>query len=313
MNTPDESNPANGPAQPAVHATATGGRRALLARYPWLGFVLPLVVFLLFTQFEPTPPPIAEKPAAPEPAAVDRAGPAHGAPASASEAQGAPESDAGDETVKPSSWFGLDIPYSAYPYVYTLKIALSIAAIAFCWPTYQQFPWKLSPLAFVAGAVGVVLWVGLCQLKLEGRVLPAIGLGSLVASTQRSAFNPLVELAAQPAWAWGFLVIRFIGLALVVPLIEEFFLRGFVMRLCVSEDWPKVPFGTVNKLAVVVGTAVPLAMHMPSEYLATLVWFSMITGLMVLTRNIWDCVAAHATTNLLLGLYVVVWNQWHLM
>jgi len=43
------------------------------------------------------------------------------------------------------------------------------------------------------------------------------------------------------------------------------------------------------------------------------VWFSMITGLMVATRNIWDCVAAHAVTNLLMGIYVVGWNQWQLM
>ena len=32
----------------------------------------------------------------------------------------------------------------------------------------------------------------------------------------------------------------------------------------------------------------------------------MITWLMLRTRNIWDCVAAHAITNLILGIYVVV-------
>ena len=79
-----------------------------------------------------------------------------------------------------------------------------------------------------------------------------------------------------------------------------------------KENWPSVPFGTVSLLAVVVGTAVPMAMH-PGELFASLVWFSMVTGLMVLTRNIWDCVAAHATTNLLMGVYVVIWNQWQLM
>ncbi|HEY4313127.1 MAG TPA: CAAX prenyl protease-related protein [Pirellulales bacterium] len=267
------------PNSPAANA---GWRDTLLAAYPWLGFVLPLVVFLAMTSFEPTPPP---------------------APA---------EAGSVEQTAEPSGWFGLNVPYSAYPYVYTLKVALSIAAIAFVWPTYRQFPFKLSPLAFVVGAVGVVIWVGICHLQLEQRILPAIRLGSLLGSGQRSAFNPLVELAAQPAWAWGFLTIRFIGLALVVPVIEEFFLRGFLMRACVSENWPAVPFGTVNLLAVAAGTVVPMAMH-PGELFAALIWFSMVTGLMVLTRNIWDCVAAHATTNLLLGIYVVVWNQWHLM
>jgi CAAX prenyl protease-like protein len=310
MSTTNPPTPPSGPVPSPARPSASGGRRALLASHPWLGFVLPLVAFLLVTQLEPTPPPVAEQPAAAQaPAATP---PADGQ-AGTEAPEAVPDATAPHETAKKSSWFGVDIPYTAYPYVYTLKLMISIAVIVFCWPTYQQFPFKLSPLAFLAGAAGVVLWVGLCNLKLEERILPAIGLGSWLGSGQRSAFNPLVELAAQPAWAWGFLTIRFIGLALVVPLIEEFFLRGFVMRLCVSEDWSKVPFGTVNKLAVAAGTLVPVAMHMPSEYLATIAWFTMITGLMVYTRNIWDCVAAHATTNLLLGLYVVIWNQWHLM
>jgi hypothetical protein len=53
-------------------------------------------------------------------------------------------------------------------------------------------------------------------------------------------------------------------------------------------------------------------MH-PQEALAAAVWFSAITWLMLRTRNIWDCVAAHAVTNLLLGLYVVVTGNWWLM
>jgi len=33
---------------------------------------------------------------------------------------------------------------------------------------------------------------------------------------------------------------------------------------------------------------------------------------MVRTRNFWDCVAAHAVTNLLLGVYIVAAGQWTL-
>ncbi len=39
----------------------------------------------------------------------------------------------------------------------------------------------------------------------------------------------------------------------------------------------------------------------------------MITWLMLRTRNIWDCVAAHAITNLILGVYVVASGAWRLM
>jgi hypothetical protein len=33
---------------------------------------------------------------------------------------------------------------------------------------------------------------------------------------------------------------------------------------------------------------------------------------MLRTRNIWDCVAAHAITNLMLGIYVVAAHDWRL-
>ena len=123
---------------------------------------------------------------------------------------------------------------------------------------------------------------------------------------------PLGQLAAAPAWAWTFLAIRFFGLVLVVPVIEEFFLRGFLMRLVVDQDWWKVPFGKVNAAAVAVSIVVPMLWHQPGEFLAAAAWFGMVTWLMVRTRNPWDCVLAHAVTNLLLGIYVVTRHQWAL-
>lgn len=107
-------------------------------------------------------------------------------------------------------------------------------------------------------------------------------------------------------------MVRFIGLALVVPVIEEFFIRGFLMRFVMARDWWKVPFGQVTMTAVVVGTVFPMLSH-PAELLAAAVWFSMVTWLMVRTRNIWDCVAAHMVTNFLLGVYVVTTGEWYFM
>jgi membrane protease YdiL (CAAX protease family) len=79
-----------------------------------------------------------------------------------------------------------------------------------------------------------------------------------------------------------------------------------------ATDWPRVPFGHANRLAILVGTVVPMLTH-PGELLAAAVWFSMVTWLMLRTRNIWDCVIAHAVTNGILGLYVVFSDTWRLM
>ena len=210
------------------------------------------------------------------------------------------------------SAIGLSIAYKYYPCVYTVKIVLTLGAMAFCLRGYRQFPPRVSLLGVLVGVVGVVIWVGLCKLDLEHRVLEPLGLGKLIDMGVRPGYNPLEEMAERPAAAWGFLAIRFFGLALIVPVIEEFFLRAFLMRYFVARDWWKVPFGTVTVTAVVVGTAVPMMMH-PTELVAAFVWFSMVTWLMVQTRSIWDCVVAHAVTNFLLGVYVVTSGDWRFM
>jgi CAAX prenyl protease-like protein len=223
------------------------------------------------------------------------------------------------------------IGYEYYPLVHSIKIALTLAAIVFVLPGYRAFLAKgaegrLVPetpvswgkiTAIGVGVVGIVLWIALCTLDFEHKyfqpLLEKIGLGWLIGTGERAGFSPLDKIA-NPTWAWTFLVVRFVGLALVVPVVEEMFLRGFVMRFVMEKDWWKVPFGTASRLAIVLGTAVPLLSH-PAELLAAAVWFSMVTWLMLRTKNIWDCILAHAVTNFLLGLYVVLMGgeAWRMM
>jgi uncharacterized protein len=248
-------------------------RTTLLDRQRWMTFLLPFVVYMLAGALDPTP----ETPGG---AAI-----------------------------------GLSIPYAYYPWLYAAKIGLTVAAIVFVWPGYREFRLRLTPLAILVGLVGGPLWIGLCLLDWEHihllPLLERVWLGGLIGSGDRPAFNPFAQLAGHPAWAWTFLVVRFFGLVAVVPLVEEFFLRGFLMRFVMERDWWDVPFGKANALVIVLGTAVPVLYH--PEWLAAAVWFSMITWLMLRTRNIWDCVAAHALTNLILGVYVVATGTWRLM
>ncbi len=254
------------------------GRRALLLRHRWVTFLLPLVVFLLLTSIEPKP-------------------------------EAATESSSGG-----FQW--LSIPCEYYPWVYTAKIVLTLAAVVFVLPGYREFPFRVGWLAVVVGVVGGVVWIVVCRLDLEHvffqPLLERVQLGWIIGSGARSAFNPFVQLGASSGCAWTFLAVRFLGLVAVVPVIEEFFLRGFLMRFVVDQDWWQVPFGKVNATAVVVGTAAPMLMH-PGELLAAAVWFTLVTWLMVKTRNIWGCIAAHAITNLMLGVYVVSTGRWQLM
>ncbi len=85
------------------------------------------------------------------------------------------------------------------------------------------------------------------------------------------------------------------------------------MRWVIQPEWWEVPFGKLTGLAVLVGVGVPVLYHcVPTETLAAVAWAALVTWLMAKTRNIWDCVAAHAVTNLLLGIYVLARGEWWL-
>lgn len=207
---------------------------------------------------------------------------------------------------------GLSIPYTAYPWVYALKIAATLVALVVVRPGLREFPVRVTPLGVIVGVVGAGVWIGLTKLHLEERILHAFGLGNWAQVGARSAFDPFEQFAGYPLRTWGFLAVRLFGLVVVISIAEELFLRGLMMRLFVDADWWKVPFGRVNTAAVVVGTLLPMFSH-PGELLAAAVWFSLVTWLMVTTKNLWDCIAAHAVTNLLLGFYVVASGNWQLM
>jgi CAAX prenyl protease-like protein len=241
----------------------------ILRRYPWLTFLLPFVVYMVFTTFEPTP-------------------------------------------TRQGGMLGFSIDYAQYPVFYTVKIAATLAAMLFVLPGYRTFPFRITIFAPIVGLIGVVLWIWLCKADLEEMTLVPLGLGSLIDLGERPGYDPLTELAATPAWAYCFLAVRFLGLVFVVPIMEEFFIRGFVMRIVVDNRWWEVPFGKVTASVLVIGALVPMLSH-PAEMFAALVWFSLVTLLMVRTRSMWDCVLAHAVTNLLLGIYVVYTRSWELM
>ena len=166
--------------------------------------------------------------------------------------------------------------------------------------------------------MGVVLWIVCCKIDLEGQLMAVVGqdnalsgiLGLLGLGAARPAYNPFDQLGHAPMLCYAFLAVRFCGLALVVPVFEELLLRGWLMRQMVSPDLWRVEFGRVTTQAVIVGTAFPMLYH--PEKVASLVWFSLVTWLMVKTKNFWDCVTAHAVTNFLLGVYVLWAGAWHL-
>jgi len=109
--------------------------------------------------------------------------------------------------------------------------------------------------------------------------------------------------------SFGFLAVRIAGSALVVPVIEELFWRGWLMRWVMERDWQKVPLGTYRASSFWLVALMFASEHGP-YWEVGLVAGVIYNWWLVRTKSLGDCVLAHAVTNLALGIYVVAAGQW---
>ena len=125
---------------------------------------------------------------------------------------------------------------------------------------------------------------------------------------KRTEYNPFAAIA-NPGLRWAFLAARFYGLALLVPLVEEVFWRSFLLRIISDPDdferlqpW-KFTWTAFGVVAVLFGFTHP-------EWLEAIICAVAYGLLLRQTRSLFACVVAHATTNLMLGIYVVTQHAW---
>ena len=104
--------------------------------------------------------------------------------------------------------------------------------------------------------------------------------------------------------------LRFVRLVVVVPLVEEIFWRGFLLRYLIDHHFTRVPIGAFSwKSCAIVSVCFALE-HQPADYPAALLTGALYNVVAYRTRSLSACVLAHAITNLLLGIYVMKTGQW---
>lgn len=178
------------------------------------------------------------------------------------------------------------------------------------WRVYlKDFSFQVDHWGVIVGAVGGIAWIGLCAIGLEQKLLTFLGLSPDLLG-ERSGVNPW-EAYSDVGTRNLFLVFRFTLLVVTVPIAEELFLRGFFMRYIDATNWQELRLAEIGSAGLIAGTAYGVASH-PSEMIAAAVWFSLVTWLMVRTDKFWNCVLAHAVTNLILGVYLCMTGNWHL-
>lgn len=198
----------------------------------------------------------------------------------------------------------LGIPWAAYPWAYALQVAVTLAAIGWCGRDLVGWLGRPTWWTALAGVALVVPWVVLATVQR--------GSGWDLGFGAREGFDPFTAFGAGSAATWPFLAVRALGLVVAVPIAEELFVRGFLTRYVVNEEFWRVPFGTLSAVVLAAAAVYGVATH-PPEALAAAVWFPAVSWIASRTRQPIDCILAHAGTNLALGAYVLATGSWWLM
>jgi len=147
------------------------------------------------------------------------------------------------------------------------------------------------------GLAAIVLWIALDPW------MPRTG-----ARDNTFPFATAFELGMVP----GILSIAFrmFGAVVVVPVVEELFWRGFLMRTIIKPEFEEVPLGTFQPLSFYVTTVAFALVHVEFGS-ATL--FALIAGWWFCrTKSIRAVMILHAAANLGLAVYVLLTRNWFL-
>ncbi len=183
--------------------------------------------------------------------------------------------------------------------------------------------WVYGPTVLVVGGLLGYFWREYGELVAQTWPSPSetalgVGVGLVVFAlwihldapwmTIGSPSATFLPLDAQGHLIWPLVVVRWIGAALVVPVMEELFWRSFLMRWIQSPQFESVVPQRVGLKAIVLSTFLFMLAH--TLWLAAIIAGLAYAWVYVRTGKLWVPVIAHAVTNGALGAWVVMTGSW---
>lgn len=188
------------------------------------------------------------------------------------------------------SWIGLPAPAA-----YLLRSVAALALLMVYWRDYVELrprpTLRQGGIAILSGLLVLGLWILPYPTWLGGHV---------------TATAPAMPMQTTQDQFW--LLCRWSGSALVVPLIEELFWRAYLMRRVDQADFMSLAPARVTPYAIAVSSVLFAVEHQ--------LWFAgLLAGLVYAWlyrhfQGLWMPVLAHVTTNATLGLWVVLGGHW---
>ncbi len=183
-------------------------------------------------------------------------------------------------------------------WVYGWTVFLVGGLLLWFWREYGELVAQTAPTgreALLGAAVGVAVffvWINLDA--------PWMRIGEATAG-----FRPVDDAGLL---IWPLIALRWVGAALLVPVMEELFWRSFLMRWIQASPFEAVPPQRVGLKAIVLSTFVFMLAH--TLWLSAVVAGLAYAWLYKRSGKLWVPVIAHAVTNGVLGVWVVLTGNW---
>ncbi|AVR95969.1 CAAX prenyl protease-related protein [Pseudoduganella armeniaca] len=184
-------------------------------------------------------------------------------------------------------------------WLYPVKAAAVVLVLLAYRRHYSELAWRAMrgrqvAQAVIVGIVVLVLWLSLNASWMQ------IG--------ESAGYDPT---GPDGRIDWLLVACRIAGAALVVPVMEELFWRSFLMRWLERHDFLHVYPASVGLIPV--AATVVLFGFEHNLWFAGIVAGIAYSLLYMRSGNLWSAIVAHATTNGLLGAWVVAtagWTYW---
>lgn len=215
--------------------------------------------------------------------------------------------------------------FGAYVVAYVSRTLLVGGLLVWLWPRVMgDVRWTHLGLGIGVGFLGTLQWVGMDKAILALRAVfaaeeesPARMVFWLLSSAEPGEGYNLYERIE--AW-WlliPFLAIRLLGPTLVVPVMEEVFWRNWLWRGIQAPNNYRLARVGEPDVTAFIGTSLAFALVHPQRLIAV-VYGLLMAALLVRTKSLGAVIVAHAVTNLLLGIYVMIagpmfgmHNEWY--
>jgi exosortase E/protease (VPEID-CTERM system) len=193
-----------------------------------------------------------------------------------------------------------------FEWLYPIRLLAALAIFFVYRRQYLQMDWRFSWLGPAAGVLVFAFWIAIDHWigkDMTGR--DAAGSGVILTSVAQG----LTRLSSGQRAVW--IALRTLAAVVTVPLAEELAFRGYIARRFMSANVESIPFTSMSLFAVVASSLAFGILH-GRMWLAGVLAGMVFAVVAKMRGKLGDAVAAHATANLLLALWVILRGDYSL-